>query len=57
MHLAYRTMPTLDYDLLTEDGRPGWIASWFAHESDESLVPLKEPLKTQYVDETRIFIR
>lgn len=50
-------MPTLDYDLITDDGKLGWTASWFAHESDESMTPLKEPLKTQYVDETRMFIR
>ncbi|EKM56180.1 glycoside hydrolase family 3 protein [Phanerochaete carnosa HHB-10118-sp] len=53
---TYRTTPTLDYDLVTEDGKPGWTGSWFAHESDESMTPLKEPLKTQYVDETRIFV-
>ncbi|GJE88185.1 glycoside hydrolase family 3 protein [Phanerochaete sordida] len=53
---TYRTTPTLDYDLVTEDGKPGWICTWFTHENDESMTPLKEPIKTQYVDETRIFI-
>lgn len=55
--LAYRTMPTLDYDILTEDGKPGWTCTWYTHESDSSMTPLPEPIKTQYVDETRIFIR
>lgn len=49
-------MPSLDYDLFTEDGRRGWIGSWHTHENDDSLVPLEESIKTQYIDETRIFI-
>lgn len=54
---AYRTMPTLDYDLLTEDGKPGWTCSWYTHENDSSMVALPDPIKSQYVDETRVFIR
>ena len=51
------TMPTLDFDIVTEDGRRGWMGYWHAHESDESMVPLAEPMKAQYIDETKIFIR
>ena len=54
---AYMTMPTLDYDMFTQDGRRGWMGYWYAHEDDESMIRLKEPIKTQYIDETRIFIR
>ncbi|KXN84309.1 putative beta-glucosidase I [Leucoagaricus sp. SymC.cos] len=53
---SYKTMPSLDYDLSTEDGRRGWIGTWHTHENDESLIPVEEPSKTQYVDETRCFI-
>ena len=51
------SMPTLDYELQTEDGRRGWTGYWYAHEDDDSMVPVPEPMKTQYIDETRIFIR
>ena len=50
-------MPTLENEIFTEDGKPGWTCTWFTHENDESMAPLKEPIKSQYVDETRIFIR
>ena len=49
--------PSLDWDMFTEDGRRGWMGAWYAHESDESMVPVKVPLKTQYIDETRMFFR
>ena len=50
-------MPSMDYDIFTEDGKRGWTGSWFSHESDESMTPLAAPLKSQYIDETRIFLR
>ena len=50
-------LPTLEYELLTADGRPGWIGEWFAHENDDSMRPAGESVKKQYIDETRIFIR
>ncbi|KAJ7220655.1 beta-glucosidase [Mycena pura] len=53
---AYLTSPSLDKELSTEDGKPGWMGSWHAHESDESMTPLKEPLKVERIDETRMFI-
>ncbi|THG97996.1 hypothetical protein EW026_g4112 [Hermanssonia centrifuga] len=53
---AYKTMPTLEFDLLTEDGKKGWTGYWYAHQSDDSMTPLSEPIKTQYIDETKIFI-
>ncbi|KAI0669358.1 beta-glucosidase [Trametes maxima] len=53
---SYMQMPTLENDLVTEDGRRGWIGSFYSHENDESMTPLKEPLTTRYIDETRIFL-
>ncbi|KAJ8454080.1 hypothetical protein ONZ45_g19445 [Pleurotus djamor] len=53
---AYMTMPTLDYELFTESGKQGWTGSWYSHEDDDSMTRLSEPIHTQYVDETRIFI-
>ncbi|KAF5369139.1 hypothetical protein D9757_011062 [Collybiopsis confluens] len=53
---AYMTMPTLEQELLTEDGRLGWTASWYPHLSDTSMTPAEKPLTSTFVDETRIFI-
>ncbi|KAK7040397.1 hypothetical protein VNI00_009875 [Paramarasmius palmivorus] len=53
---TYQHMPTLEYELLTEDGRPGWMGSWYPHTSDNSMSPLDKPVLTQYVDETKSFI-
>ncbi len=55
--LAVMTMPTLDYQLQTGDGRRGWIGEWFANENDDSLVAVGDPVRVTYFDETRIFIR
>ena len=50
-------MPTMDYNIQTEDGRRGWIGEWFAHENDDSMTPVAEPIRTQFMDETKVFIR
>lgn len=57
MLVAFKTLPTLEYDLFTDDGRRGWIGEWFAHENDDSMVPVEKPVKVQFIDETRLFIR
>lgn len=57
MYVAVKISPTLDYDIYTEDGKRGWNAEWFAHESDDSMTPVAKPIRTQFLDETRIFIR
>ena len=49
-------MPTLENELITEDGRPGWMGYFHCHESDESMTPLEDPSATRYIDETRIFL-
>lgn len=54
---AYMQMPTLDYDILTADGKRGWTGEWFTHENDDSMIPIGAPVRTQFFDETRIFIR
>ncbi|KIK64526.1 glycoside hydrolase family 3 protein [Collybiopsis luxurians FD-317 M1] len=53
---GYMTMPTLEQELVTEDGQPGWTGSWYSHLSDESMTPAEKPLSSFLVDETRIFI-
>ncbi|KAI0074669.1 beta-glucosidase [Panus rudis PR-1116 ss-1] len=53
---ATLTTPTLDYDIFTQDGKRGWIGEWFAHENDASMTPVGQPIKTQFIDETKIFI-
>ncbi|KAI0700305.1 beta-glucosidase [Cytidiella melzeri] len=53
---AYMTLPTLEYELLTEDDKRGWIGEWFAHEDDDSMTPVEKPVRVQFMDETRLFI-
>ncbi|KAJ3996989.1 glycoside hydrolase family 3 protein [Lentinula boryana] len=53
---AYMTMPTLEQELITEDGKPGWIGTWYSHLDDVSMTPAEEPMSSFPVDETRIFI-
>lgn len=53
---CYDLLPTLEHELLTPEGKHGWIGSWYSHKSDDSMEPLPEPLKEQFVDETRMFI-
>ncbi|KAJ6616680.1 glycoside hydrolase family 3 protein [Mycena sp. CBHHK59/15] len=53
---AYLTTPTLDHELFTEDGKRGWIGTWYSHVNDESMTPLDDPVRADHLDETRIFI-
>jgi beta-glucosidase len=50
------TMPSLDYEIFTSTGERGWTATWFAHENDESMVPLRQPFKEEVTTETRVFV-
>ena len=50
-------MPTLENEIFTEDGKPGWTGYFHSHESDDSLVPQDSVKVTRYIDETRIFLR
>lgn len=49
-------MPTLDFELTTPSGERGWTGTWYAHESDESMVALSTPFEHRLLDETRLFI-
>lgn len=51
-------LPVLDYELFTAaaNGERGWIAEWYSHLSDESMIPQDTPMASRLVDETRIFI-
>ncbi|PBK67496.1 glycoside hydrolase family 3 protein [Armillaria solidipes] len=53
---GYKTLPTLDYELFTDNGERGWIGTWHSHEDNESMTPLYDPIETRHIDETRIFI-
>lgn len=53
---ATMTLPSLDYDLFTADGKRGWIGSWHNHVDDDSMEPVDEVLKEQLIDETKFFI-
>lgn len=53
--IAYRTLPSLDQELVTDSGESGWILSWHNMADDgNSLLP--ESLRTEVVDETNIFL-
>ena len=53
--VAYKIMPSLDYDIFTKSGERGWVGNWHNHVNDESLTPLDEVLETRLIDETRVF--
>lgn len=48
------TLPTMDFDLVTEDGQKGWVGKWY-NTGEDGLTPAGEPAYTQVVDETRAF--
>lgn len=50
------TMPSLDWDMFTADGKRGWMGTWHKHESEESMSIVEEPYATNLIDETRIFV-
>ncbi|KAF8577032.1 glycoside hydrolase family 3 protein [Ramaria rubella] len=52
---AYRILPSLDYELVTETGEPGWTLTYHNMADDDNTI-LPEPLGTEVVDETRIFL-
>lgn len=45
--------PTLELELTTEDGKPGWIIEFYSH--DENDQPLPTPATTLHIQETRMF--
>ncbi|KZS87466.1 glycoside hydrolase family 3 protein [Sistotremastrum niveocremeum HHB9708] len=52
---AFLTMPTLDGEIITEDGKSGWIGSWYDHvDRNFSLAP--KPLKVDLISETKLII-
>lgn len=50
---AWRTLPTIEDFILSEDGKPGFTVTWHSH-SDQSLTVVEEPLKTQHLGETKM---
>ncbi|KDR82279.1 hypothetical protein GALMADRAFT_264459 [Galerina marginata CBS 339.88] len=53
---AYKTMPSLDYEIFTTSGERGWIGSWHKHLDDDSMTAVDEVFEERLVDETRVFI-
>ncbi|KAI0697103.1 beta-glucosidase [Cerioporus squamosus] len=53
---AYMQMPTLENEILTEDGKPGWMGYFHSHEDNDSMTPLDAVTATRYIDETRVFL-
>jgi beta-glucosidase len=51
---AFKTLPSLDFELINSEGGKGFDASWHSH--DDKNEPLSEPVKVLKVDETNIFI-
>ena len=52
---AYKSLPTLEYDIFTPSGERGWIGSWHCNVND-GVIPHDEVLETKLIDETRMFI-
>jgi len=54
--IAYKEMPSLDNEIITEKGEKGWVGEWYSHTSDDSMELAQKPHKVQVIDETRAFI-
>lgn len=48
------TLPSLDYEIVTEKGEKGWIGSYY--NTDSSLAAVGEVVETKLIDETSCFI-
>lgn len=48
-------MPSLDYEMFTENNERGWTVSWHSHLDDNTMEPLDDVLEQYVIDETRIF--
>ncbi|KZT28632.1 glycoside hydrolase family 3 protein [Neolentinus lepideus HHB14362 ss-1] len=49
---AHRYLPTLENNLTTKEGQAGWLCTFYQH--DESGEPVKEPLASFVLQDTRI---
>jgi len=54
--VAFKVMPSLDFDIVTPTGQRGWLGTWHRHESDDSMIVVDEPVQTRMIDETRILL-
>lgn len=52
---AFRTLPSLDNDLVTASGEKGWTGTWF-NNGDDKVTAIGKPVKTQVMDETNMMI-
>jgi beta-glucosidase len=53
---AFRVMPSLDFDIVTNTGQRGWVGTWYRHESDDSMTVVEEPVRTRVINETHILL-
>jgi beta-glucosidase len=49
-------MPSLDYEMFTENGERGWIGTWHSHTDNDSMTPLDDVIERRLIDETKLFI-
>lgn len=52
---AFKTLPTLDYDIVTEDGEPCFVGTWYNNGKDR-LVAEGDPVLKNIINETNAFI-
>nr|AMK37826.1 beta-glucosidase [Inonotus obliquus]AMK37827.1 beta-glucosidase [Inonotus obliquus] len=52
---AYKTLPTLENELVTEKGEKCWTGEWYSNGPD-GLTAQGDPVKTEVIDETNAFI-
>ena len=55
MCIATLILPSLDFDIVTENGEKGWAGSWYSNDTD-GITAIGDPLVSQVIDETTIFV-
>ncbi|THH15309.1 hypothetical protein EW146_g5137 [Bondarzewia mesenterica] len=54
---AFMTLPSLDFDMVTETNEKGWSATWHRHLDDDSMTVVDSLFQpASIIDETRIYI-
>jgi beta-glucosidase len=54
IRIAYETLPLLDREIRTADGKPGWTGTFHSTDSNGDAIP--DPVEAHYLDETNVFI-
>jgi beta-glucosidase len=53
-YTAYKSLPSMDRHIITLDGRPGWMATFHSHDTNDN--PIEEPVETLHLTDTNLFI-